>query len=86
MFAYIVVFTCVWWVVFFMVLPFNVQTSKKSELGHDDGAPTNPHIGIKMMVTTVISVILTGFTIYIIDNGYLSMLAEKYIKFLSSLQ
>lgn len=85
MFAYIVVFTCVWWVIFFMVLPFNVQTTKKPELGHDDGAPVNPHIGMKMVITTIISMILTKLFIYIIDQGYLAKLADSYIEFLSSL-
>lgn len=85
MFAYIVIFTCVWWVVFFMVLPFNIQTNKKPELGHDRGAPTNPHIEIKMAVTTVVAAILTRLVVYIIDSGYLARLAESYIKFLSSL-
>jgi len=85
MLAYIVVFTCTWWVVFFMVLPFNIQTQKSSEIGHDKGAPTKPYLGIKMLVTSVIAVILTKLIINLINAGYLAMLADKYINFLSSL-
>ena len=33
-FAYIVVLTCVWWVVFYMILPFGNQVTIKPEKGH----------------------------------------------------
>lgn len=66
--SYIIVFTCIWWVVFFMALPFGIKTINPSKRGFDSGAPKKPHIGIKMLATTIITLFLTIAFIYIINN------------------
>ncbi len=55
LFAYIVTLTCVWWIVFYMVLPFGAEVTKKPELGHADSAPTKPNLGIKIIITSILS-------------------------------
>ena len=50
---------CIWWVVFFAMLPIGVksnppQIDKKLE-GFDSGAPKNPEIGKKFLFTTLIT-------------------------------
>ncbi len=59
LFANIIIFTCVWWVLFYMILPFGNVVSKKSNNGHAESAPTNPRIGIKACLTTIIAFFIT---------------------------
>jgi predicted secreted protein len=53
----IVVYTCLWWVLFFMALPFGVQQVTSVEQGHDPGAPKKPFLLIKFLITTVLAAI-----------------------------
>lgn len=85
-FSYIVIFTCVWWVVFYMALPFGAGVTAPPELGHDNGAPTKSYLKIKIIITTFIAIIFTAIIIYIIDKGYLGMLAEEYTKWMVNIR
>jgi predicted secreted protein len=49
------VYVMIWVVVLFMVLPWGVRIPAKPELGHADSAPENPYIGLKFLITSVIS-------------------------------
>jgi predicted secreted protein len=82
-FSYIVVLTCVWWIVFYMILPFGNEITIKPEVGHADSAPTKPRLGIKVIITSVISIILTMVIVYLIDHGYLKKMIDLYIDWLS---
>ena len=59
-FGGLVVFTVVWWLVFFVTLPFGVRRIENPEQGHDAGAPEKPRILIKAAITTAIAGALTG--------------------------
>jgi len=59
-FGLIVVFTIVWWVTFFAVLPHGVRRNENPEAGHDPGAPVNPMLWGKVAVTTVIAIVIVG--------------------------
>jgi predicted secreted protein len=58
----IVVYVILWWLVFFMVLPFGVQRNETPEEGHDPGAPKRALIGRKMLITTAVAAAL--FAVY----------------------
>ncbi len=51
-----------WWVVLYAVLPFGVHSVSEAgaerPAGTDAGAPVTPHIGLKLMATTVVSAIV----------------------------
>ena len=68
----LVVFIIIWWVVFFSVLPIGIKSenAKFSENleGFDKGAPKNPNIAKKFLITTTISVILFFGIYYIVDK------------------
>lgn len=81
-FSYIIVLTCIWWVIFYMALPFGSQVTNKPQKGHADSAPTKPHLGIKIVITSIISVILTIIIVHLIENHYLAHLIDKYINWL----
>jgi predicted secreted protein len=76
--SYLVTLTCTWWIVFFMALPFGNKITKKPEIGHADSAPTTPRLGLKIIITSAISIILTILIVYAIDNGYLIKLVDAY--------
>ena len=54
----IAVYVCIWWVVIFAVLPWGVRQAEPSEDGFDPGAPVNPRLGLKALVTTAIATVL----------------------------
>jgi predicted secreted protein len=58
-FTGILLFVVIWWLVFFMALPFGVrnvsETGEDQEAGHDQGAPVNPRLWVKVGATTLIT-------------------------------
>ena len=59
-FGALVVFIVVWWMVFFITLPFGVSRVENPEEGHDPGAPEKPRLVIKALITTAVASALTG--------------------------
>jgi predicted secreted protein len=51
----VVLFVMIWWIIFFMTLPFGVKPSKKPEPGWETGAPQRTHLKMKVLITTIIS-------------------------------
>jgi predicted secreted protein len=64
----IVVFSILWWIVLFMVLPIGVQTDPNPQKGCDTSAPLKAMIGRKLTATTGISIILWYIVKYIIEH------------------
>ena len=58
----IIVYVMIWWIIFFSVLPVGIQSNKevfKEKIeGMDPGAPKNPKIALKFLVTTLITSII----------------------------
>ena len=55
----IVIFVILWWIIFFSLLPIDVNREKKSIIkGSDAGAPENPKIVKKFIYSTLITSIL----------------------------
>jgi predicted secreted protein len=67
-----VVFVLSWWVVLFCVLPLGIRPANEGHLGHDAGAPANPGIGWRILLTTVIAAVITGIIYYIVRAGWIS--------------
>ncbi len=59
-FAAFVVFAVLWWMVFFMTLPFGVKTIENPGPGHASGAPERPRLVVKAAIATVIALALTA--------------------------
>ena len=55
----IVIFVVIWWLVLFMVLPFGVQKDNEIVRGNDPGAPKNPMLKKKIILTSIISFFLS---------------------------
>ena len=54
----VAVYVCIWWVVVFAVLPWGIKPSVDPQPGADPGAPANPRLLLKALVTTVIATLL----------------------------
>ena len=51
----LLVYIMIWVIVLFLVLPWGVRIPDKVETGHASSAPENPHIGLKFLVTSILS-------------------------------
>ena len=68
----IVVYVILWWIVLFMVLPFGVRRSEEVEPGHEAGAPANPMLWRKALITTAIAAVLWGLAYWVIESDLIS--------------
>lgn len=63
----LIIFVIVWWLVLFMVLPWGVRREEAPEAGHEPGAPANPRILLKAVITTLIAGMIWGAIYWAID-------------------
>ena len=63
----LVIFTVVWWMVFFITLPFGVTQPEKVEPGHAAGAPDKPRLALKASIATAIAAALTGAAVAAVE-------------------
>ena len=64
------VFFIIWWVVLFAVLPWGVRSQHEAgdiAPGTDPGAPVLPHLGRKLVLTTLVAgvVFATFYVVYV---------------------
>lgn len=75
-FSTILVFVVVWWLVFFMTLPFGARSFHEAgenvETGNVESAPMKPRLWLKAGAATVIAAVLTIGVYFLIDSGLLS--------------
>ena len=73
----IIVYVMIWWIIFFSVLPIGIQSNKevfKEKIGGmDPGAPKNPKIGKKFLITTLITTIIFFVTYYLVNIDLLNL-------------
>ena len=73
----IIVYVLIWWMIFFSVLPIGIQSNKtkyKEKLeGIDPGAPNNPNISKKFLITTIITSIIFIVIYYLVKFGLLNL-------------
>ncbi len=73
----IIIYVMIWWIVFFSILPFGIQSNKdafkESVEGIDPGAPKNPKIAKKFLIATIITSILFIVIYYLVNNDFLNL-------------
>ena len=73
----IIVYVIIWWIVFFSVLPVGIQSNKeifKEKIeGIDPGAPKNPKIAKKFLITTVITSVIFVVIYYLVEIDFLNL-------------
>ena len=73
----IIVFVLIWWIIFFSLLPVGIQSNiekfqEKIE-GVDPGAPKNPEIAKKFLITTIITSIIFLVIYYLVKFDLLNL-------------
>lgn len=65
LFTNFILFVLIWWIVFFITLPLKISVSLKPLEGHASSAPKKTYIGIKVVLTSVISIMLMLVLVFI---------------------
>ena len=78
----IIVYVLIWWIIFFSVLPIGIQSNKEKFQekieGVDPGAPKNPEIVKKFLITTIITSIIFIVIYYLVEFNLLNL--RKYLQ------
>ncbi len=53
----ILVYVVIWWLIFFMALPWGVHPAEETDQGHQWGAPEQPRLLLKAAITTGIATV-----------------------------
>ena len=62
------IYIIIWWIVVFTILPIGIRKQDKVEKGHAEGAPQNPQILKKFLITSIIAFILWLLVFFIIKK------------------
>ena len=63
-FSYFLMLVLIWWVLFFIFLPFKNETSSEMQIGNTNSAPIKSYLLIKVLITSVLSFIILITLIY----------------------
>jgi predicted secreted protein len=73
----IAIYFIIWWVVLFAVLPIGVKSpheaGKEVDPGHEPGAPVNPQLGRKALITTVIATVVFALVYAIVTQDWITL-------------
>ena len=73
----IIVYVLIWWIIFFSLLPVGIRSKKEKFKervdGMDPGAPDNPKIGKKFLITTIITSIIFIVIYYLVRFNLLNL-------------
>jgi predicted secreted protein len=78
-FSAIVVYVLIWWMVFFCALPFGIKNIEKPKNGTMPGAPVNPGLKRKLIITSIIAAVLWCAAYALITSNLISFhnMAQK---------
>jgi len=70
----LIIYVLIWWIVFFALLPIDVNREKKQNIiGIDSGAPENPKIIKKFVYSTLITSIIFIIIFLLVKYEYLNI-------------
>ena len=73
----IAIYFIIWWTVLFAVLPLGVrnphEAGKEIEGGQEPGAPVDPQLGRKALITTAVSAVVFAVIYVIITQRWISL-------------
>lgn len=73
----IVTYVILWWLIFFMALPFGVkpphEAGEATETGNDRGAPVRPHLWKKALATTLIAALFWGVVFWVVEYDIITI-------------
>ena len=69
----VVTYAIVWWLIFFMALPFGAQPEAEPRRGHAESAPARPRLWLKAGITSVLAGLATWGIAWIIGSGLIQL-------------
>ena len=63
-FSHFLFFVVIWWVLFFIFLPIKNESPKEWQVGNANSAPIKSYLLIKVIITSVLSLIILITLIY----------------------
>lgn len=79
MLSYIIVYTCLWWIIFYIALPIGNKIPQIIDEGHADSAPENPKLGLKAIITSVITIPITYLVVIAIERKFFTKLFASFL-------
>jgi predicted secreted protein len=71
----IAIYFVVWWITLFLVLPWGVrnphETGRRVGDGHEPGAPVDPRLALKAVVTTLLASVIFAAIYAVIAKGWI---------------
>ena len=68
-----ITYSVVWWLVFFMALPFGAAPEEHPQPGNVESAPARPRLWLKAAVTTVLAALVTWGIAWLIGSGLIDL-------------
>jgi predicted secreted protein len=68
----VAVYVVVWWIVIFAVLPWGMKPIESNDSGFDPGAPENPRLLRKIVITTIFATVIWLAFVLIATSGLIS--------------
>ena len=68
MLTFLVIFVIFWWLILFIILPTGIDKQKNVKFGNDPGAPNDPMLKKKFLITTIAAFIVTLIVFIIKDE------------------
>lgn len=68
MLTFLVIFVIFWWLILFIILPTGINKQKNVKFGNDPGAPNDPMLKKKFLITTIAAFIVTLIVFIIKDE------------------
>ena len=65
MLDFLVIYLILWWLVFFVMLPFGIERDQDVTFGNDPGAPKKSLIKKKAIISSFVTLILTAVAIVV---------------------
>jgi len=62
---FLVIYLILWWLVFFVMLPFGIERDQDVKFGNDPGAPKKSLVKKKAIISSFITLFLTAVAIVI---------------------
>ena len=69
----LVLFILLWWIAFFLTLPFGVHPTTEVAPGHDHGAPARPRLWTKAAIAAAIALAMLALFWVIQDSGMVTL-------------
>lgn len=70
--THVAIYIIIWWLTLFAVLPWGVRPPDQPGEGHVPSAPERPRLGLKALVTTVISVVIYAILLDLVEVGIIN--------------